>query len=139
VARLFNTDSCAWMWDEALAALERAERRHRHFFALVGTRVAQAQPVWEPPVDVFETDHEVWVVIALPGTRASDVALTVQGTELVVRTERAPAVGLPPARIRRLEIPYGVFERRIQLPPGRYVLHDQRMEDGCLQLHLTRE
>lgn len=139
MTRLFDADSCAWMWDEALAALERAERRHRRFFALVGTRAAQTQPVWEPPTDILETDHEVWVAVALPGVRANDVTLVVEGADLVVRCERAPAAGVPAARIRRLEIPYGVFERRIQLPPGRYVLHDQRMEDGCLQLHLMRE
>jgi HSP20 family protein len=134
VARLFDVD---WMWDEALAALDRAERRQRKFFALLGGQAPQA--VWEPPVDVFETDDEVWIVVALPGVRAEQVKLRVEATALVVQTERVPLGMRECARIRRLEIPYGRFERRIELPRGSYVLREQRFTDGCLELHLTRE
>jgi HSP20 family molecular chaperone IbpA len=135
VTHPFDADS--WMWDEAVAALELAERRQRRFFALLGTQAVQ--PVWEPPADVFETDDEVWIVVAMPGVPAEQVTLRVEDTALAVRTERAPTPSLESARIRRLEIPYGVFERRIELPPGRYTLRERRMVDGCLELHLTKE
>jgi hypothetical protein len=39
----------------------------------------------------------------------------------------------------RLEIPYGRMRRRIDLPSGRYVLGERRLERGCLHLRLIRE
>jgi HSP20 family protein len=135
MTRLFDADS--WMWDEALSALELAERRQRRFFTLIGVHTYATS--WEPPVDVFETDSDIWIVIALPGVSANQVVLRVHATELVVQTARMPRAGIEAMRIRRLEIPYGAFERRIELPAGRYTLREQRMVDGCLELHLVRE
>lgn len=135
MSRPFNAIS--WMWDEALTSLERAESRHRRFFALLGARAPRL--VWEPPVDVFETDDEIWVVVALPGISAGQVTVSVGPTELLVRTQRAPPPPPEHVRIRRLEIPYGDFERHIQLPPGVYALQEHRMVDGCLELRLVKE
>lgn len=126
-----------WLWDEAVAALELAERRHRRFFALLGAQALR--PAWEPPADVFESSDELRIVVALPGIRAEQVTVHVEATELVVQTERIPVQQPECMRIRRLEIPYGAFERRIQLPPGRYALRERRMVDGCLELRLAKE
>jgi HSP20 family protein len=40
--------------------------------------------------------------------------------------------------IHRLEIPYGRFERRIELPPGRYDAVRRELIDGCLTLALRK-
>lgn len=133
--RPFDTES--WMWGEAVAALERAERRHRRFFALIGRHAPK--PAWEPPVDIFEMDDGFRIFVALPGIRGDQVTLLMDGAALVVQTERVPPAALQCVHIRRMEIPYGTFERRIELPPGRYTLREQRMADGCLELHLTKE
>ena len=62
----------SWMWAEACQVLEQAERLHRQFFRLSapGTRVA-----WEPPVDVFENEREVTIIVALPGVSPESVVL----------------------------------------------------------------
>jgi HSP20 family molecular chaperone IbpA len=135
MTRLFDADS--WMWSEAVSALERAEQRHRRFFALTGA--STCAPTWEPPVDIFETDNDIWIVVALPGVASESVTLRIEAAELVIQTVRPTRSGIEAMRIRRLEIPYGAFERRIELPPGRYALREKRMVDGCLELHLTRE
>jgi HSP20 family molecular chaperone IbpA len=135
MTRLFDADS--WMWSEAVIALERAEQGQRRFFALVGA--STHAPTWEPPVDIFETDDDIWIIVALPGVAPASVMLRVEAAELVIQTARPTRTGIEAMRIRRLEIPYGAFERRIELPPGRYALRDKRMVDGCLELHLTRE
>jgi hypothetical protein len=41
--------------------------------------------------------------------------------------------------VHRLEIPYGRFERRIALPPGRYELLEQACMNGCLVLRLATQ
>jgi hypothetical protein len=40
--------------------------------------------------------------------------------------------------VRRLEIPHGRFERRIELPVGSYALDSKEVADGCLVVQLTR-
>jgi hypothetical protein len=39
----------------------------------------------------------------------------------------------------RLEIPYGRMRRRVDLPPGHYVLVERRLDRGYLFLRLIRE
>ena len=41
-------------------------------------------------------------------------------------------------RIHRLEIPFGRFERRIELPPGRFDVVQRDLIDGCLILGLKK-
>jgi HSP20 family molecular chaperone IbpA len=129
-------DAMSWMWSEALAALEHAERRRAQYFGLIGGR---APPKWEPPVDVYETEEGLTIVIALPGVASDAVSLFVDSQGLVVQTERVPTAMRACRRIHRMEIPYGAYERRIDLPAGRYTLQRQQMSDGCLELYLTRE
>ena len=126
----------AWMWAEACELLERAERLNRQFFQ---PRPATARrPAWEPPVDVLETDSELWILVALPGVGADRVEVVVEDGTLVVAGER-PMPGRSRAGvIRRLEIPYGHFERRIELPPGRFDVMRRELADGCLVLGLRK-
>jgi HSP20 family molecular chaperone IbpA len=122
------------MWAQAVEMLEQADRMHRQFFRHVGS--AQA-PRWEPPVDVYRNGEDILVVIALPGVPPERVQLAVEGEELVVRAERALPRRAVGAAIQRLEIPYGVFERRLALPPGTYELMAQEFNHGCLHLLLA--
>lgn len=126
-----------WMWEEACTLLEEAERLHRRFFQ--PSAAEHARPVWEPPVDVFEDEREIIIVVALPGVprESVDVALDESGT-LTVRAESRPPFAGPDCEVHRLEIPYGVFERRIQLPAGRYEGASRELTNGCLVLTMHK-
>jgi HSP20 family molecular chaperone IbpA len=123
-----------WMWEEACAMLERAERLQRQFFQ--PGAVARAMPSWEPPADVFESEQEVDVLVALPGVARERIEVRLSPGLLVVVGER----DMPPsgAAIRRLEIPYGRFERRIPLPGVRLELVRQTLSRGCVRLQLRK-
>ncbi len=83
-----------WMWAQACDLIDQAERMHRQFFRLAAATPARVS--WEPPVDVFEDEREVVIVVALPGVPAERVEVTIEAGELVVRAERRlPAVGAP--------------------------------------------
>jgi HSP20 family protein len=124
------------MWASACELLERAERMHRQFFQ---PRPGDArQPSWEPPVDILETDDELWIVVALPGVGADRLKVVLDSGTVVVAGER-PMPGRSHAGvIRRLEIPYGRFERRVELPPGRFEVGRRELVDGCLVLGLRK-
>jgi HSP20 family protein len=129
-------DPTAWMWGEACDFIERAERMHRQFFRLAGT--AGAEAAWEPPVDVFESDDQLVVVVALPGVRASHVEVGAEGDALVVRARREPQAESSRLAVRHLEIPYGYFERRIALPAVALEAVSQELNHGCLVVRLRK-
>ena len=126
------------MWAEACALLDEAERKHRHFFELLA--MPSARPVWEPPADIFAEGPELQVVVALPGARAEEIAVQLTAQRLADRNHGAAAcLSARGVNVVRLEIPYGRMRRRIDIPPGRYVLVERRLDRGCLFLRLTRE
>jgi HSP20 family molecular chaperone IbpA len=125
-----------WMWAQACSLLEQAEHMHRQFFQLSTTPRSHA--VWEPPVDVFEDHDEIVVVVALPGVAREHIEIATGGGILTVRAQsHAPFVASRGA-VRRLEIPYGTFERRITLPAVAITGATQEWRDGCLILRLRK-
>jgi HSP20 family protein len=125
-----------WMWSEALAMLSRAERLHRDMFKPVGTRARQ--PAWEPPVDILETELEVFALVALPGVNADAVEAVIEDGELVIAGTRIYPPVLRTAIIHRLELPQGCFYRRLRLPAGRYSGVRHAVTDGCLVITLQK-
>jgi HSP20 family protein len=126
-----------WMWSEACEMLSRAEQMHRELFR--PQRAVSHLPVWEPPVDVLETDYEVLVLVALPGVNPERVEAAIEddGTLLIAGVRAVPPE-LRTAVIHRLELPQGRFERRVRLPAGRYSSVRRTMSDGCLVIALQK-
>jgi len=129
-------NSTDWMWAQACALIDEAERMHRQFFRLGVSERTQA--VWEPPVDVFEDDTEVVVVIALPGVAADAVEITMEAGALLVRAEARFPFARDHHVVRRLEIPYGYFERRIPLQLAGLEAGTREAANGCLVLRLRK-
>lgn len=125
----------SWSWRQSWEQLDQAERLSRTFFL---RRAATAHPVWEPPVDVFESEATVWVVVALPGVGLSGVELTVEAQHLVVAGTRSRPQACVNLAVRRMEIPHGRFERRVDLPVGSYRMASRDLLDGCLVVKLDR-
>jgi HSP20 family protein len=121
------------MWSQACEAMERAERLQRQFF-----RRGPASPCWEAPVDIFESDQVLTIVIALPGVDPENVQVTLSAGVLIVSGERCLPAEAKSARIHRLEIPHGPFQRRIELPAARLELSGRHLANGCLMLQLRK-
>ena len=129
-------NSTDWMWAQACALIDEAERMHRQFFRLAASERMQA--LWEPPADVFEDEREVVIVIALPGVSPDRVEITSEAGALVVRAERLLPIAGSRYTVRQLEIPYGRFERRIPLREVPLESGTRQMTDGCLVLRLRK-
>lgn len=129
-------DLDARMWAQACDMLDRAERIHRQVFRV--TRSAGQGPAWEPPIDIFETDREVLIVVALPGVDPGQVEIVIESSAMVIRGERRVSVTGKAPMIRRLEIPRGRFERRIELPAVQLDIVGKDMSHGCLWLKLVK-
>jgi HSP20 family protein len=129
-------DPVNWMLSEAIDSLARAERLHQQFFSLQPT-ASSREPSWEPPIDVLETEREVLILVALPGVDPDDVEAVIENGTLVISGRRVLPAELRNARIHRLELPQGRFERRIPLPTGRYVV-SRFAVNGCVGLRLSK-
>lgn len=119
------------MWAEAVSALARLDRLHHDFF--------RPDPKgWEPPVDVLESQGELFITVALPGVHADEVEIVAHDDRLaIVGIRRLPAF-LQRARVLRMELPHGRFERRVAIPPGRYEITRRDLADGLLVVALRR-
>ncbi len=130
-----QTDPHAWMLTEAIELLQGAGRLQRQFFQLGRTGDF---PRWEPPVDMFGDDRALCLLIALPGVVPERLDVTLVQQVVVVRGERSLGESFGANTIFQLEIPYGRFERRVQLPHADFRMVDMLLQNGCLRLTLER-
>jgi len=129
-------DPTGWMWAEACQFLEQAERLQRQFFRL-GESTGESRG-WEPPIDVFEDEEKITILVALPGVPPERVEVTMEPRCLVIRAERRLPIDDRDCSIRRLEIPHGYFERRIALPQQRLEPVHRESVNGCLVLVMRK-
>jgi HSP20 family protein len=129
-------DPINWMLSDAIETLARAERLRQRFLNLQPL-TGKREPCWEPPIDVIETDDEILILIALPGVDPDDVEALLDKGALVISGRRTLPAELRNARILRLELPQGRFERRIPLPTGRYTI-TRFAAHGCVGLRLGK-
>lgn len=129
-------DPHGWIWSQAWSLMEQAERLQRQFFHLNAPH--QTSAAWEPPVDVFEDEREIVVVVAMPGVPPDSVQVVSEPGALVVRGTRPLPLAGGRHRLRQLEIPYGAFERRIALPAGLYEAGPPELSQGCLVLKVRK-
>ena len=122
------------MWAEACALLKQAEQLHRQFFE---PSRAGSKTRWEPPIDVFETERQLWIIAALPGVPPEAVRVEIEGEMLIIAGSRPLPGKDRNANIVRLEIPYGCFERRVTLSPH-LRLSARELVHGCLVLTFAK-
>ena len=93
---------------------------------------------WSPPTDVYETDEEFRVTMAVPGIRIEDLSVTFEHAALTVRGVRREPCG-EPRRYHAVEIPVGPFGRRVRIL--RAVREDDikvTYTDGLLRITLPK-
>jgi HSP20 family molecular chaperone IbpA len=129
-------DPTVLMWEQACDFIAEAERMHQQFFRL--TTSLRSQALWEPPVDVFEDEREVVIVVALPGVEPERLELASEPGALLVRAERPFPLAGSEYEVRQLEIPYGYFQRRIPLPVAALELGSHELARGCLVVRLRK-
>ena len=129
-------DPTRWLWNEACAMIERAEQLHRSFFLPGKGQTAATH--WEPPIDMSEDEHELTVLAALPGVKSDDVEISLEGGMLHIAAMRWFSNASNDARLHRLEIPHGRFERHIKIPEASWSISRSTLANGCLMISLVK-
>ena len=73
---------------------------------------------FHPPVDIFDKDGKLNIVVEIPGVRKEDVTLEVRDGILYLSGTRRRSEEGDGETIRRLERVYGSFHRHFHLPEG---------------------
>lgn len=123
-------------WAQALATFAESETLLTRTFT--PSRSHGRGPVWAPPVDILETQDEILIFTAMPGVDPEVIEVEIEGDILTIAGRRQMPSELPNARIHRLELPQGRFERRIALPPGSYRTAHRASVNNCLVIRLSK-
>jgi HSP20 family protein len=94
----------------------RMRRLMENMFGHWSGQSIAVSPKFQPAADIYETPQALIIRMELAGLTKADISLTVHRQELVVGGRRRFPQADPVQRFHRLEIEYGSFERRFQLP-----------------------
>ena len=88
-----------------------------HFAGSKPPKVRFSPQVWEPAIDVYETEDNVVVIVELAGIDESDIALKVERDIFTIEGNRRKYQAAGEKRAyHRMEIAGGTFRRSIELP-----------------------
>ncbi|HOF19453.1 MAG TPA: Hsp20/alpha crystallin family protein [Phycisphaerae bacterium] len=94
---------------------------------------------WAPALDVAERDDAIIVRAELPGMKADDIDLQVQGNTLTIRGEKKESHEDKGENYHHVERRWGSFQRVIPLPESVDADHiDAKYADGVLQVTLPK-
>ncbi len=83
-----------------------------------GGRGGSSEGHWVPNTDVYVTDGGVVIKVELAGMCKEDLELTVEGNSLKISGQRPDGCRPAKCNFQLMEINYGAFESKIELPAG---------------------
>ncbi len=125
------------IWDEFADLRRSFDRVFDNFYNDTRQTTSGAGWAFAPAVETGWTDDFLNLRFVLPGVRQEDLKVSHQGNKLMLQGERvAPKdFGKEGSVFQRL--PYGKFERTLELPAGVDVEHLQAyLHDGLLDLRI---
>ncbi len=87
-----------------------------HLYKIKHSSFLQGSPVWHPPLDCYETDTEVVMVMEIAGMQEKDFTIALNGNILTIHGDRNEKVDPSRVAFHHMEINYGRFERNLHLP-----------------------
>jgi HSP20 family protein len=75
-----------------------------------------ASSTWAPPVDIYETDHNLVIKAELPGVDPREVEVRVEDNTLYLKGQRKLQEEVRQDNYHRIERTYGTFTRSFTLP-----------------------
>ena len=115
------------------------ERLLDHFAGAKPPSVKFSPRVWEPAIDVCETQDKVIVVVELAGVAEQDIEITVNRDRFLIHGERKRSSYGERQTYYQMEIPSGPFEREVLLPaPVDPEGGEASYKDGLLEVVLPK-
>jgi len=71
---------------------------------------------FSPPMDIYETEDNLVVVMEIGGMKAENIQVTFEKETLSISGNRAEPSSPPKTRLHQMEIDYGRFQRTLRIP-----------------------
>jgi HSP20 family protein len=125
-------------FDEDLKDIQKQmERIIGGFFP--NRRVQMPGETWSPPMDVYETDRDLVVIIEVAGAIPEDLNISFEGRVLTIRGRRESLADSCHTKCYQMEIDSGIFQKQIYIPftvdEGKAT---SRYKDGLLRISLPK-
>jgi HSP20 family protein len=118
---------------------EHLERAYQRVFGNAPGSPGWCTPYMEPPVDVYQTETHVVVLMEIAGIPREEIEISVDGRDMLIRGERKPLPGRPNRSYSQMEIAQGAFQRQVLLPAE---VNPEALEavykDGILEIVLPK-
>ncbi len=95
---------------------ERIQRLMSEFFKGVKPLGYQPDRSFNPPMDIYETEDHLVIVMEIAGMRPDDIRVVFEKEALSISGKRAEAPSSRKTRLHQMEIDYGNFQRTLQIP-----------------------
>lgn len=110
-----------------------------HLYKIKHSSFIGGSTVWHPPIDCFETDSEVVVVMEIAGMKQPDFSIVLKGKILTIHGDRNEKVDPSRLAFHHMEINYGRFERNLHLPEGTDKNSIKALyQDGLLEIRIKK-
>jgi HSP20 family protein len=97
------------------------------------------ESVWRPLTDVYETDRELVIRMEIPGMKAEDFRVTLEGHMVILRGVRKDPIPTGRKHFHKMEITLGPFERNIEIPPDFHIASvEANYENGFLIIRVGK-
>jgi HSP20 family protein len=107
-------------WEPFRDLITTQDRMNRLFNETLGRMFGTEEGLnagnWIPPVDLYETEHEVVLKAELPGVDSKDVDVSIHDGLLYLKGERKHESEIKEESCRHVERSYGAFGRTFTLP-----------------------
>lgn len=95
---------------------------------------------WKPPLDVYEREDCILVVVELAGVRTEDIQVDVKGSEVAVSgARRSISPGKNEYTCHHMEMLCGRFSRKVALDPAVTGKTEVTYEKGLLNIKIYKE
>jgi HSP20 family protein len=100
-----------------MAVRNQMHRRfHETFGQVRGDGATGVTGIWEPPVDIYETDDALVLQVELPGVSKDAVTIELHEHTLRLSGERTREPAVTGRQYQREEGRYGAFQRAFRMP-----------------------
>jgi len=101
--------------------------------------IVRPETEWEPPVEVFESEHEVVIKAALPNIDPKQVDITISNDAVTLKGSTKHEEERKEHNYYRRELRYGAFLRTVPLPTEvKGVEATASYNDGMLEVRLPK-
>ena len=110
-----------------------------HFYKIKHSSLLTGTKVWRPPIDVFETENEVVILMEVAGMKQKDFNIALHGNTLTIHGDRPEKIETRKC-YQHMELNYGRFERNINLPED---INREKIaanyKDGFLEIKIEKK